>query len=96
MARWLLALTVALVGCATPAPPEPRVVVKEVRIPVPVTRTAPPALTSCGNEAPGFRFYATTDPTYRTGLDKDGEQKLREWVDAKDRCIRAWHEWSRP
>lgn len=51
MVMWtafLLVLLGALVGCATPPPPEPRVVTKEVQVPVvkacvPTDTPAPPA-----------------------------------------------------
>lgn len=92
----LLALAAVLASCATPAPPVPRIVVREVKVPVPVERVPPENLKKCGSEPPGFRFFGTTDPRYRTGLDRDGESRLREWVDSKDRCITAWRVWAKP
>jgi hypothetical protein len=88
-----IALLLMLCGCATHAPSPPRIVTHEVKVPVPVARVPPPALKSCGRDAPGFRFSATTDPTVRTGLTPEAEAALRTWVDAKERCLRAWRAW---
>ena len=98
MARLQVAalLALALVGCASRPPPVPRIVVREVKVPVPVARVAPEKLQTCGSDRPTFRFFGTTDPRYRTGLDRDGESRLRDWVDSKDRCISAWRVWAKP
>lgn len=81
-----------LTGCSS----QPRIVTREVKVPVPVSRTVPPELANCGSDRPDFRFYGTSDPLYRTGIRRQDEAKLRAWVDSKDRCILGWRVWSKP
>lgn len=97
MARQQVALAVVLcllAGCAT-KPPIERIVVREVKVPVPVARVVPDNLSQCGTVRPAFRFYATIDPEYRVGIRSQDEILLRNWVDEKDRCLQAWQTWSR-
>lgn len=83
-----------LCSCTT-TPPVERIVVREVKVPVPVARVVPDKLMQCGKNRPEFRFYATIDPDYRVGIRGQDEILLRGWIDQKDRCIQGWQEWSR-
>jgi len=87
MKALLLALVVGLSACA----PQ---VVKTVHVDVPViVRAVPPVeLVACGHIAPGF--------TFKDGLEGSvillppDQMALQNWVNEKNQCLDAWHEWA--
>lgn len=89
------ALAVALVLSAC-TPGISRKAPDVVKIPVPTMPTPHDDLLSCGYSPPKFQFEAVEERPDYVQLSPDGQHQLKEWIDGKQDCIRAWRAWAAP
>jgi hypothetical protein len=96
MARRAALLAAVMMSACTPITPAPRVVYREVRVPVPVKATPSGELVTCADKLPHPVFVAVPPESgASSGLTPEGEVLLRELIDRPLRCIDAWKAWSR-
>lgn len=92
----LFAVLVCLVlaGCSSKP-----VVYKTQRVEVPVIVEPPPPpaeLVVCGEDEPGFQFYAPLGEDDGAVLRRYDWDKFKSWIEGKNRCIDGWRRWSNP
>lgn len=90
----LLALTLA--ACGSTREPAPRVIYREVKVPLLVRVTAPAELQACPGELPRPVFVPVPNGSgASSGLTPEGERALRELVERPLTCLEAWRVWAR-
>lgn len=67
---------------------------EEIKMPVAVMPAPPADLRECGSNPPMFVFEPVEDKPNYVQLTPDGQRNLKEWIDGKQACIRAWRAWA--
>ncbi len=95
MARRAAVLAAVMLTACAQITPAPRVVYREVRVPVAVKAQPDAALLTCADNLPRPAFVPVPPESgASSGLTPAGEQQLRELIERPLRCIDAWKAWS--
>lgn len=95
MARHAAVLAAVMLAACQPITPAPRVVYREVRVPVVVKAQPDAALLTCADQLPRPVFVPVSPSSgASSGLTPEGEQQLRELIERPLCCIDAWKAWS--